>query len=76
MHREWADYLRSLPFKTRFLYQDTMPEHLGEISLPAAFVVENDQWVPVIGSEEMDKASTLEALIELCNTSLADYIDA
>ena len=76
MHRQWADYLRSLPFKTKFLYQDTLPSHLGEISLPAAYVVEGENWVHVIGPEEMDKATTLDALIALCDSRLADYMDA
>lgn len=76
MHRKWARYLRALPFKTRFYYQDTLPGHLEVVSLPAAFVVEDGQWVQVIENQEMDEATTLDALIELCNEKLAVYIDA
>ena len=76
MHRQWADYLRGLPFKTRFLYQDTLPKHLGDVKLPAAYVVEGDQWVYVLGPEEMDGANNLDDLIALCDNKLADYIDA
>ena len=75
MHPQWADYLRGLPFKTRFLYKDTVPKHLGDVQLPAAYVVEADHWVHVIGSEEMNAAVTLDALIALCDNKLADYID-
>ena len=75
MHREWAKYLRALPFKTRFLYKDTLPKHLEGAALPSAYMVENDSWIPVLGPEEMDAATDLEALIALCNKRLADYME-
>ena len=75
MHRQWASYLRGLPFKTRFLYEDTQPKHLGALKLPAAFVVDNENWVQVIEAAEMDAAKTLDALIALCDSKLGAYKD-
>ena len=75
MRRQWADYLRALPFKTRFFYQDTLPSHLDSVRLPAAFIVENNEWVHLIGQEEMDAAKTLDALIDLCDGKLSAYMD-
>ena len=75
MHREWANYLRKLPFKTRFFYKDTLPEHLEKAALPAAYIVENNTWTNVIGPDEMDAATDLDALIALCNRSLAAHME-
>ena len=75
MHRQWADYLRALPFKTRFFYKDTLPEHLKDEKLPAAYIVDNGDWVQVIDQVDMDGATTLDALIALCDKRLAGHID-
>lgn len=75
MHRSWAKYLKALPFKTRFLYKDTMPESLKETALPAAFVVIDGDWKQVINDSQMNEATTLESLISLCDSSLVSYID-
>ena len=75
MHCQWASYLRSLPFKTRFFYKDTLPAHLKDARLPAAYIVENADWVQVIESEQMDAATSLDALIALCDKQLAGYMD-
>ena len=75
MHRSWAKYLKALPFKTRFLYKDTMPESLKETTLPAAFVVIDGDWKQVINDSQMNEATTLESLISLCDSSLVSYID-
>ena len=75
MHRSWAKYLKTLPFKTRFLYKDTMPESLKETALPAAFVVIDGDWKQVMNDSQMNEATTLDSLISLCESSLVSYID-
>jgi hypothetical protein len=76
MHREWGRYLKALPFKTRFLYQDTMPDMLKDVALPAAFVVTDEQWEQVMDDSQMNEAKSLDELIALCDATLAAYIDA
>ena len=75
MHRKWARYLKALPFKTRFLYKDTMPEALKNVALPAAFVVLDEQWEQVMNDVQMNEAKSLDELISLCDKSLAAHID-
>lgn len=75
MHRQWADYLRALPFKTRFFYQDTLPADLERAELPAVFVVMDGHWEKVIDHEEMNAAKTLVDLISLCDKKLSAYIE-
>ena len=67
MHRQWASYLRGLPFKTRFLYEDTQPKHLGALKLPAAFVVVAAEHVTVAVAvpEVLEKVKFLLILIQI-----------
>jgi hypothetical protein len=74
MRHEWKDYMRNLPYETRFYHRDgfrqAWPNQLAK--LPAIFMQEEDGTLrTIINSEELDKQSSIAQLTALLGRKLS-----
>ena len=75
---DWANYLKSLPYKVIFAYKDNM--HFSkyglfsdQIMLPAVFVIFDGQKTEIISSNKMNQINSLDELIDLINLRLSNF---
>lgn len=65
MKNDWKDFIRSLPIKTEFLHKDEFLKQYPDrqnITLPTAFVKEEDLLIELITTKEINQQKNLEDL--------------
>ena len=73
MEKRWADYIRSLPIKCTFTYQDRLSEHkLKNTSLPSIFLRNGKELKEIISSSEINHLTELHQLIEKIDIKLEE----
>jgi hypothetical protein len=72
MKRAWKVFVDQLPHNVRFLHRDEFRDRHGENSdLPAAFIVENGELVPLITAREINGVRLVSELIDLVKQRLS-----
>ena len=64
MHREWTEFIRSLPFKVSFLYKDQV-ETCSQEDVPQVWLQSGENKNLLINAAELNATLTLEALMDL-----------
>ena len=72
---KWSHYLRSLPYKTLFLYRDQLNKQQLDFncnveSLPCLLFFNNDKHHLLISNNEINRLNSLEELIHLIEKRL------
>jgi hypothetical protein len=75
MRHEWKDYMRNLPYETRFYHRDGFrqewPNQLAK--LPAIFMQEEDgSLTTVISAEELNQQSSIAQLTAMLGRKIAE----
>lgn len=67
MRKEWKEFVSSLEHPVRFLHRDELADAYGieDVSLPAAFIVKDDEIHPWISAEEINAVRSLAELKQL-----------
>jgi len=72
MHREWAEFIQSLPLKVSFLYKDQVESNTQE-DVPQVWIQSGRNRELLISAGELNTIPTLEALMDLVNQRLNDW---
>jgi hypothetical protein len=77
IHKEWKDYMGNLPYETRFYHRDGFRQEWPgyNISLPSILMLEEDGSLRVVvGSDELDKQSSIAQLTAVLGRNLASKV--
>lgn len=72
MHREWAEFIQSLPIKVGFLYKDQVESNSQE-DVPQVWLKSGGNKNLLINAAELNATLTLEALMDLINQRLNEW---
>ena len=82
MKNEWKEFIDKLKIPSKFLHRDEFireleshPNHLENVKLPAIFLRVDDKISLLVGSDEINKAKTLDELMNLVTKYLSDLVN-
>jgi len=73
MRRAWAQFVKSLPARVIFTYRDRLRDEdtiMKSATLPAAFIIDNQETRLVLTAEEIGRCESEADLIALCTENL------
>lgn len=75
MHHEWKDYMRNLPYETRFYHRDGFRQEWPnqQAKLPAIFMLDVDGSLrTVVSAEDLDQQVSIAQLTAMLGRKLAE----
>lgn len=77
MRQEWADYIKSLPLETAFIYRDEWKFGRENLEYPlVALQTGQDEVKVLLAAAELNKLRNLEELKQVLNAALLNHIAA
>ncbi len=72
MNKKWEEFIANLSFPVEFLHRDEFVKHYDfkDTQLPAAFLNKGDTITMLITHDEINKCTTIEALMDLVTGKL------
>ena len=70
MHREWADFIKVLPYKIDFQYKDQWKGREPDLGFPVILLKDGVETKILLTSEKLNKIESMQELIDLIKMKL------